>query len=369
MKPIKALVACMLMLVLLTGCWDAIEIEDQFLVWLMGWDVAKEDPNKLLLSLSSPTTVTEVKEPYAKVAATGYSVEEARNNTQRFIFREIELGHMRVLAVGKEFAEKGILKHLDALGRNPKIGRETLIVIIDGRAEELFELKNPSIPRPGEYLVELIRRNARMNNAMSSTFRDFFECISQEGREPATAYVKMDENKLIINSSGIAVFRGDRMVGSLSGNEVQAFLLIRDLAQSGKVTIGKSTEKEGQSTTFLYHRHSTSVKTKVINNIPHVYVTITLEGDIIEFTAPTTLNNHQSIRDTEKSFEKALIGQLTKTVKKCQDEYKSDVFGFGGYFRALHPSYWNSVKWEDEFPDMMLHMTVDVQIRRLGIES
>lgn len=369
MKWGKVLLASVLILVCLTGCWDAVEIEEQYLVWVMGWDVPKENPDQLLLSLSSPTTAEKAPETFSSIAATGYSVEEARNNIQRYLFREIEFGHLRVLLIGKEFAEKGILKHLDTLGRNPKIGRETLIAVVDGRAQELFELKNPGIAQPGEYMVELLRRNARVDNAVKSSFREFFESTSVEGREPATAYVKMTNNKFGFNSTGIAVFKGDRMVGSLHGIDIQAYLLIRSLAKTGRVTIGRASEPNGQSTTFRYHRYKTKIKTKVIEDKPHVYIDITLEGDIVEFTPRTPINNQDSIRTIEETLEKTLTNQFSKTVKKCQQEFESDIFGFGTYFRALHPRYWNTIQWDQEFPDMKLHMKVEVEIRRIGIES
>lgn len=369
MKKLKMCLVILLSLTLLAGCWDATEIEDQFLVWAMGWDVATDRPDQLLLSMSSPTTNEDAPKPLAVVAATGYSLEEARNNIQRYIFRQIEFGHMRILLIGEEVARGGIIKYLDAIGRNPKIGRQTLIVVVDGRADELYQLQNPTIALPGDYMVNLIRLNSQNDNAVDSTFREFFESVSQEGQEPATAYVKMEENKTAFNSTGVAVFKGDKMVGALRGRGVQSYLLLRDLSKAGSFTIGKATEKDGQATTFRYHRHVTKIKTRILDGVPHVYVNIALEGDITEYTPDTSISNPQTIIRAEAAFEKVLRNELEKTVKQCQEEFNSDIFGFGMYFRAYHQDYWKSVTWDDEFPRMKTHITVDVKIRRVGIEG
>ncbi|MCK4257618.1 MAG: Ger(x)C family spore germination protein [Halanaerobiales bacterium] len=359
-----------IILIFLSGCWDSTELEDEFLVWGMGWDIAKDNPHLMTLTLGSPTTVEGAEEPFTTVSSTGHSVEEARMNSQVYIERDIELGHMRLLVISEEFAKKGIQKHLDSLGRNPNLSREVLIAVFKGKASELWDLKNCSNPLPVGYVVDLIKTNHKMARAASVTFRDFFESLSLEGKEPIASYLRLSKDKALVNAYAIAIFKEDKMVGTIQDVEVQVFKMIRGDVFSGRITVGEAIKApDEQSITFAYRRGSRKIKSEVRNGKPYIYLQVELEGDISEYTSNAPVINDHNIEIAEKIIAERIKNELNKLIGKVQTDFKSDVFGFGEYFRAYHPTYWKSHTWEEEFPKAVVDVEVEVDIRRIGVES
>ncbi|AZR74134.1 hypothetical protein BBF96_12430 [Anoxybacter fermentans] len=369
MKTIKIWVVLIMVLLLFSGCWDAKEIEEQFLVWGMSWDVSKDDPHLLTLNLSSPSTAEGAKEPITVVASTGHSVEEARMNAQAHLYRSIEFGHLRILVIGEDFARKGIQKHLDSLGRNPRVNRKTLIAVVEGRAADIWKLKNPSNPLPVDYVVNLIKTNSQFSRALDFSFRDFFEALSREGKEPVTTYLRMSKDKRTITAFSIAIFKKDKFIGTIDNIEVQIYQMIIGKSKHGTITIGQATWPDEESITFSFRNVFTDVKTEVKDDIPHVYLNLEIEGDLTEQTSLIPAINVQTIKRTERALKARLEREFAKTIDKVQHEFKSDVFGFGEYFRAYYPAYWKSHNWEEEFPRAVVHVKIKVNIRRIGIES
>lgn len=71
----------------------------------------------------------------------------------------------------------------------------------------------------------------------------------------------------------------------------------------------------------------------------------------------------------EEKEELKIKEDIENTIRKVQEEYKSDIFGFGEAIHRSNPEMWNLLKkdWDDrEFPDLKVHTEVDVKIRRLG---
>lgn len=357
--------------ILLGGCWDSAEIEDLFLVWGMGWDIAKDKPHQLTLTLVAPSTEEGAEEPLSIIGTTGHSVEQGRMNAQVHIYRTVQMGHLRILVIGEELAKEGIQKHLDSIGRNPRIGRETLIAVYNGRASDLWEeLSHPSNPMNVQYLIQLLKTNQNFTRALHVTFRDYFEALSQEGLEPVTAYVTLEKDKSMVNAFALAAFKENKMVGMLDDLEVQAFQIIRSQIQDGTLTLGTAMGGgDKQAETFAFRRGGTKIKTEVKDGVPHVLLDIEIEGDVTEYTSLAPLANDHNIEQLEKRFESEIKKEVQKVVEKAQKEFESDIFGFGQYFKAYHNQYWKSINWDEEFPNLELDVKIKVNVRRIGIES
>ena len=369
MKKILCITILVLSVFVLAGCWDAVEIEDQFLVWGMSWDIPKKDPDKMLMTIAGPTT-SEGAEPVEKVTVEGYSIQQATNNAQALSYRQMELGHIRALVVGVDFAKKlGIQKALDEMGRNPRITRETKLVILEGEGNKLWDVKNPGNPIPVDYLVSLIQTNSKQSQTMDINFREFFEYLSTPGMEPVACYGKISKDKKAININHLAVFKRDKMVGTISGAEVTAFLLLRGKADTGYITVGQmSNSEKGQSAVYNFRFIKRKMKCTLENGVPHIKIQLFLEGDIVEFTPKAPIVNNIVIMATQKRLEQAAEREMREVIKKCQTKYKSDIFGFGQCYHAYFPEFAKKHMWAEVFPKAVITPEVTVKIRRVGVE-
>ncbi|MCG2969066.1 Ger(x)C family spore germination C-terminal domain-containing protein, partial [Escherichia coli] len=75
------------------------------------------------------------------------------------------------------------------------------------------------------------------------------------------------------------------------------------------------------------------------------------------------------ITELEKKAEHDVQDKMRRAIKRAQNEYQSDIFGFGEVFYRQNVKDWNKMRnrWDEIFAtDLEVNLKVDVQIRRLG---
>jgi spore germination protein KC len=59
---------------------------------------------------------------------------------------------------------------------------------------------------------------------------------------------------------------------------------------------------------------------------------------------------------------------MEAAIKAAQEDFETDIFGFGEVIHRENPKYWKKHKesWEEEFVDIPVKVNVDIKIRRIG---
>ena len=67
-------------------------------------------------------------------------------------------------------------------------------------------------------------------------------------------------------------------------------------------------------------------------------------------------------------MKKKLKTILKATIKTIQNDFNSDVLGFGATIYKHDPKEWKKIKdnWEEEFPKLQVKIDVTVKINHLG---
>ncbi|MEK4342507.1 Ger(x)C family spore germination protein [Brevibacillus sp. FSL L8-0710] len=111
-KPITMACLFLLLLVVLTGCWNRRELNELAIAVAMGVD--KKDNDYLVsIQIVNPGAVAAQRAgtdtaPVITYSTQGTSIFEALRRTTTKSPRKIYLSHMQVIVLGKEVAEEGI---------------------------------------------------------------------------------------------------------------------------------------------------------------------------------------------------------------------------------------------------------------------
>ena len=82
----------------------------------------------------------------------------------------VVVGQMRVVLFGKALGERGMGEIITNLQRDPNIGRDVQLAIVDGSAEELLNYgKNGSL-----YIADLLEQNIRNENIPQTELNIFY---------------------------------------------------------------------------------------------------------------------------------------------------------------------------------------------------
>lgn len=404
-KTVKALCCLCIIIPILTGCWDQLEIEERAVVLGVSIDtvdpeVAEEEEDEISHLRG---TITAPRNNMVRVAVqialpgriplgpgesggssgsaeqtvwvidvVGHSINDAFMNLQQQVSSRLFLGHLRVIVVSEAMAKRGLENVNDYFRRNPEVRRMAWLMISQGNALK-FMKASPKLERvPTLYLMSTLDEGVRMGKFPKDYIGIFWSNLSKKGQEGFLPYVEMKKEQNV-EIKGLAYFVGDRMVGVTKPLEIAGYLAVKGINPAGyRVFI----QLDGASETVMTnatHRSST-IKVQIKDNIPVFTIVISVELNLEgKMSDEVKINNPATLKAIEQKQEEVSVKFYSDIIKKTQAK-GSDIFGFGEYVRAKKPRFWNKhVKnvegWRAMYKDCQFEVKVLMKVRRIGMKA
>lgn len=389
MKTPYKLIIVLCMSIFLTGCWDLIEIDDYFFISAMGIDVYKGEENpadeaeqeseqndiaqrdRFIITYSAPDlravgSNPTTEEPVVTMASISNNPYETTRELATRTNRNFTFRHTKAVLIGEEVArnEEYMREIFDNLGRHEQLSRKIAVLVVEGMAKEIIEIKDPFEPVTGYLIDQILNKKqgaARYNDMV-------FEEISTE-----------------------LYFSGDvlipRTIPGKGEVKVAGSAVVKDF-----VLIGWLGEIENISAMFLLNRVNTAVLNIEHENaiVPYVITNsktkydIAVDGDKIKYTANIDtegymqqyklgakegISEQNTIMSIEKHVEDNLEDQICSTFNKLQKEFKVDAIGLGRHISKYEPKLWDGIKdnWDEIFPNIEFEVNIDARLRRIGM--
>lgn len=400
--PLSKLLLLSLMIPLLSGCWDRLEIEDRAVVLGVGIDTAKKEaeqkeeetshlkgswpapekglvritiqvavPGRIPLGPGSTGSGDGGQNTVWVVDGVGHTVDDAFNNLQQRMSAPLFFGHLRIIVVSEAYAKKGLQNLNDFFRRNPEIRRMNWLVVSQGPAEDLMRAP-PHLERvPTLHLLNTMDHSVKMGRLPNTFLGVYWSSSSAKGREGYLPYIKLKEQGTV-ELSGLAYFRKDVMVGATKPLEIPMFMGIVGIHTAG----GQAFVRIPGSTDYVLFGARTRksvIKTKIENGKPKVYVKILIEGNLLEKTSEEATLTTDTIKQIQKELEKSSLKAYHSLIAQTQEK-GSDIFAFGEHIRSKHPGYWNreiqtNEKWQEHYKELSVEVRVQLFVRRVGMKA
>lgn len=295
----------------------------------------------------------------------------ASSHTSRFIRSKLNTrspktlatGQLRIVLFNNTFAEKGILDIVNSLYRDPNVGNRLYIAVVDGEAHELLTKEYSAAALPSLYLTDLIEQNIKTENLPKTNLHVFLYSFYGEGIDPFLPLVNAEKNT--IQLQGIALFRGDKYVGKLSHRESFAFKVLVDGSKTGQFEVELKKGKKKGHAVIRNIKGTTSYKVKKVNGVPEFQIKMKILGEIHEYPPWLNLELKPNIELIEKTFKKQVNDQAVEMIDKFQ-KLKIDPLGLGDQVRRREKN-WDFKQFKEQYPDMKIKVTTDVEIVESGV--
>lgn len=378
MKKLRLLVLICPML-LLSGCWDKVDLNDRAFVIAIGvdkWeDTKKESPvHKLTnenlnysVSLALPdlqafsgTGGSDAKTQAVKCAA-DTTLTGAFGIVDSYSSQKMYLGHSKTIILGKDIAsDKDLLRGaLDAIERNPDISRKIVLYVSDGKAVDVLEADAPGEPLVGLFVSHYLKNNEK---ASALIFKQDLEKTVQQLHLNGNAVLpKISVDQGDIQLSGAAVIKDYSVVGYLDDFETRGYLWVNGKGKGAIVTT--LFEKKPLSLNV------TQAKRKIVFDEEYnkivCNIAVQLKGNIGEFYFnDITLKDKYFLREVEKRYEGVVVNEIVSMLEKFQKEYKVDGHNFAEMLKKKNYSLFS--KYEKEgynlFEEIEFRVSVDAEI-------
>ncbi|KNZ69542.1 Ger(x)C family germination protein [Thermincola ferriacetica] len=374
------------------GCWSRREVEDLSIVSALGIDRFKEGNRQKYRTsalvvrsrqLGGRQQPAEEKNPDWLVAEVGNTLYDAERNMTHRAPRTLVLYHSDIILIGQKTARQGIGDILDYLQRHKDIrlrnwvlvGKEDARTILANMPEleqtltnEITEILTKTSPLVSEsYPVDLNLFTQALLEPGWDAVAPMVRTIASS--EAAGSQRKQMEPRQTIALDGLAVFRGEKMVGRLTPEETKGFLYILGKAQGG--IIPASAENGKGKLSFLQISSDSRFKPIIKNGRIVMEVNIYAEANIGEVDGDVQVGDPKVLKKLNATFSRAVKGLAWKTLRKAQKKLRADVFGFGVSIHRRYPDYWREIEkdWYDIYPDLPVTIKVEGKVRRTNIIS
>lgn len=369
-KKMAVLLVCIIMLLILSGCWDRIEVNDLAIVVATGLDKTDEGEIELSVQIVNPKSMGSQSSggqggggENTVEKTTGKTIFDARSKLQEKVSRKLFWGHNHTIFIGKKMAEAGIRKHLDFFSRHPFTRLRAFVFMTDEKPDELLKV-TPDLERSSSKVAKDL---AKLKVGLSITAKELLDMLSGERRGAVLPKIQIEKEPPYtegLKIYGAAIFNNGKMTDELDDKEVRGLLWIRDEIDTASVTI--EPEKGEGRISFHIFDSSSKLIPSIENENWKIKIEILSEDDVVENETKLDMMNPEIIKKLKGQLEEQIEDRVKLALEIVQKEMKVDVLGFEKAFHRHYPDEWRKANWEEVFPEIEVKVSSEVKIRRPG---
>jgi len=382
----------------LTGCWDQIQIEEYGYVAAIGIDEGIDGKLSVTFQITNPqigtATRLEVNEPASDtITFLSEDLVSARDLSSISIARRLTFSHTKAMVVSEDFAKTDkFFPLLESTQRDRDIRREFNLIICREKASDFIRNNNPPFDtRNAKYyefmtsrwrdigfvpLSNLHRFSQRAidnSNLFLATYAttqkiDVKTAFDSEGDFLAGQVDKIDKNPM--EMMGSAIFKGGKMVGTLTGDETRLSLMLRPKVITNNVLATfPDPLKEGSKISAKLIRKKNKIDIKITDNYPIIDVTVPVVISISSIPSQIDyVENRKNQEILRNSIEKRLQSKSMELVKKTQKEFEGDPFLWGQLARKKFWLYkdFKDYNWMEKYKNAKVTVQYHVTIEDFG---
>lgn len=306
------------------------------------------------------------------ITSEGLTSKGARVAANRKSNKKVVSGQLRVAIYDYKLAQAGLLPLVDTLFRDASIASTVYMAISKDRAEDLLMHKYTQFPDVGTFIVDDIHQNIMDEQMVSGTLHEFLSTLYSTA-DPMVPLLQRKGDSIELKD--VAVFSGNKLVGTVAPREAFFLKTIRDRFKAGSIELSLDSDQLGdiakkvqdKTVRVVVENISSDSSKKLISQNPLKFqVNIKLKGMLTESSAQLDLGKASVIQALQKGMNEESEKQINGLLKKLTS-LNSDPIGFGEIFRSrVYHSNLTSETWHEMYKSASYDVHVDMKIVRLG---
>lgn len=410
---VRLLITALLLGVMLfcSGCYGARETEDVAYVLVVGIDKTADGQIKATYQIARPRGAGGNEggggdggggkgEGGAWVISTfiAPSLSESRMLLKSTMSRVPNLGHISAVILGETAAREGVGNFMSYFMRSRDFRGTMLLVVVEGTAEEYIKHNNPKLETTISKYYETMLSHMESGYYQRTDLHNFYLGLKAEGVSPYTAYSATNRmsgsdrpaapqtpeqtGKPYLAGevprtgeggptefAGLALFRGDRMVGVLDSEETRAVSILQGKGVRGYVGVVDPLKPEEYINIAFRLGAKPKIKAALNDGTPLYNVSVFFEAEILGIPSGINYELNENRVLLENQISNLFAGQISRMLRHTQ-MLGCDPVGFGLRLRPKFPDY-NALKQADFialYQAAEIQVKVTTRIRRTGLD-
>jgi spore germination protein len=364
-----------LSILLLCGCAEPKVLDRLGLITTVGYDLGKN--GSILGTLVELKIDPNAPKDVVIVESQSLTIRGILANANKKTSRRLTSGQLRVIIYGKDMLKQGKTKIAQTLTSDPIISDMTFLAMTDGKARDLLHLKLEHISDIGIHIFRFMEQNTQSKTMPSSTMQEVLHNHYTVGKEPVMPIININGKEGIL-FSGVAIFKGAKLVGKINTEQSFYLSLINDKYKSGSKDVliesdspklKRGNERSHKTVAALDSIQSNSDIKLINRDKPEFDIDIKLSARLLEVTSSIDIGNPQNMKLIEKEIEKSMKKDIENLLSYCQSK-NSDVFGLGDTYRStVRHSNLTDAKWYKMYKNAKVNIKVDFSVIRTGLNE
>ena len=389
-KIIK-LIPVMMISLLLTGCWDSVEIDRKAFVSTIGIDIgddidvrskminAKENTSEKSIENSNTLRVTygfpDVRNMNAKkgtaaelaITVDGYSMTDAYFTAIGKSSRTLHFGHSKLLLLSDElFQYPEVLQEIiDYIEREPSLNRSVIMIIVKGKAKDYAKVKPEMEENIHNYITSLMGNSSKNGTVAPITLTKYIDML--KSYDISMLPVFSLENEKDIQLKGMAVIKDFTIKDYLNNNQITDIQILRGDIGACR----KAINRDGHNIDYYLKNVDKNLHIDYKNNKLHLEYVINTEGTLKGYYTEGERLDSGIIEEIEKQFDESMKKDFEEIINFTSNSLKLDVIDIGSDIRRFHRGIWSEV--EDNWPEALrtaeISIKVNNDIRNIGLSN
>ncbi|NLP43966.1 MAG: Ger(x)C family spore germination protein [Peptococcaceae bacterium] len=369
---------------LLTGCWDNIDVSESHYVTAMGIDRAPDGLYELTFEFPTPILTGQNKEgsggggggeqkSVAVVTTKGDTLYTAARNIVEKLARKVIPSKMELLIINEQVARDGLMEVFDFMERQQDTNMVANILLVKGAtAKEIMQVESLQEKIPSQHLMKSIKVNQdNLGTSKEARVIDIIKEVGLPGRDPLLPVIEIEQRAepLKVKDLGItgsAVLKDGKLVGYLDGVQTKSWLLIE---HKGKISLYSVplAEAEGNAVFEVISTKATKKVEFLHDDKPKFIIELKVVGNIGESQVSIDLTQPERLTSFKAQVAQIIRKEIENTLLTSQ-QYQSDIFGFGSLIYKKHLTQWRKMQdnWAELYSKAPYEIEVTVQVKRSG---
>lgn len=316
------------------------------------------------------------------------SLESSVNMLNSYIGKNINLAHCKVIVFSEQIAKKGLSDYIYSLINNSQVRPSANIVI--SKCEANYYLKN-SISKSEKVITkyyDIFTNSSGYTGYISDvTLGEFFNQITDKTRSPVAilggvntntfdnAPGNEDASSILANNStivgergseniGLAVFKGDILVGELTALESLCHSIIDNEANTFLLSIPNPQDNKNTIDLSVSEYKKTAIDVNVSNGSPYIKIDVFLNAEILSINTGTNYLENSYLEEISNSTNSYVASRISDYLYKTSTNFKTCINDFDKYAvkSFMTNSDWNSYDWTNAYTDSIFDVSVHTSV-------
>lgn len=391
------LLGLVVMILLMSGCWDKLQLEEQAYTVVLGLDQAEDNMVKVTFQIGNPQVgSTDIgsspdEPPSDTVSFTATDILSAKELANSVVTRKISFAHLRTVIISEAFARSPLFHRIIASAvRDPELRREINLIVSKEEASKFIQDNLPKLEtRPHKYFSFMQERWRDTGNVPYSTLNRYLSRLTSETLylaiyATATREQKPDreesdyvageipqESGDPLQMMGSAVLKNGKMIGKLTGKETRYVLFMRrkSLVKSFITTFPDPLDASYRVSVRLIKAGTAKIEAEVEQEPMVIRVRVPLK---LQLLSTPSLKDYALDPKKQKLLLEEIKNVMEKEsqqlIEKAQHEFKGDPFLWNLNARMKFGTIdaYNSYDYSTHFQNADVRVSYELSIENFG---